>query len=329
MVGGRGSVAVGLIGAAALLVVGCDGSGSIPFSQFEPAFEQAACRMLVLCGEFPDQATCLSSDHFEPHYYPTLAQDVSTGKVIYDGARAQACLNAYYAPRSCNRKEVDAIAPNPDCHAIFTGTVAAGGVCFASAECAGGGCETQNSCTQDQCCAGTCLAATPTVPLGGDCPAGTVCAAGTVCTVDLTNGGTTCQKPVGVGGSCVYGFLENICASPLYCDSTSGVCKAPVATGEPCNPSLGSDDCDIRTDRCDATTSVCTPPLALGAPCSPAASTCAAYATCDATTNTCVGRPAVGQACDPTNGPACLGDTTTCDSTSATCVRMPASGACS
>jgi len=328
---GRGRIALGLIGAAALALVGCDGGGSIPFSQFEPAFEQGVCHMLVLCGEFPDQATCLSSDHFEPHHYPTLGQDVSTGKLIYDGAKAQACINSYNALSSCNRKDVGNIAPDPDCHAIFTGTVAAGGACFLSAECAGGGtCEPPlGSCAPDQCCAGTCLAATPTVALGGDCTAAaSVCVSGTVCTVDLTNGGETCQPFVGIGASCVYSINESVCASPLYCDSQSGVCKAPVATGGPCDPSAGSLGCDILTDRCDRMTSVCTPPLAVGAACDPAASNCAAYATCDATTNSCVQSPAAGQACDPTHGPPCLGDTTTCDSTSATCLRMPAGAAC-
>jgi hypothetical protein len=335
MVGVWGRVAGGLIGAAALAAVGCgssSGGGSIPFSQFEASYDQASCRLLVLCGEFPDQATCLSSDHYEPHDYATLDQDISTGKVMYDGAKAQACLDAYNAVSSCNRKDVGNIAPNPDCHAVFTGTVAAGGACFASAECAGGGtCWTGGTCApQYECCPGTCLAAPPTVALGGDCSsAATVCVWGTVCTVDLTKGGETCQPFVGVGASCVYSINESVCASPLYCDSTTGVCNAPVATGGPCDPSRGSLDCDIRTDRCDTTTLVCTPPLAVGAPCSNATDNCAAYATCDATTNTCVQRPAVGQACDRTNGPPCLGDTTTCDSTSATCVRMPAGGACS
>jgi len=328
MVGRRGRVAVGLIAAAAL---GCDGGGgSIPFSQFEPSFEQAVCHLSVLCGEFPDQATCLSSDHLEPHYYATLGQDISSGKVIYDGAKAQSCLNTYNAVGSCNRRDVANIAPDPACNAIFTGTVAAGGACFSFAECAGGGtcAQLQGTCAQYQCCAGTCLAASPTVARGGDCSAGTLCASGTICIHDATTAAETCQPPVGVSASCVYSVTTSICASPLYCDSTSGICKAPVATGGPCDPSAGSLGCDILTDGCDTTTSVCTPPLALGAACSIAASNCVAYATCDATTNTCVALPAVGQACDPTNGPPCLGDTTTCDSTSATCVRLAPGDAC-
>jgi hypothetical protein len=318
--------------AAALAVAGCDGDrASIPFSQFEPAYEQASCYLLVLCGQFPDQATCLSSDHVQPHYYATLGQNIIAGKVIYDGVKAQRCLDAYNALTSCNRKDIGNIAPNPDCQGIFTGTVATGAACFGGAECAGGGrCEPVQTCAVDQCCPGTCLGAAPdTVPLGGDCSvAGTVCVLGTVCTVDTTAGGWTCQPFVGEGASCVYSIVESVCASPLYCDSASGVCKAPVGTGGPCDPSVGSLGCDILTDRCDATTSVCTPPQAVGAACSPTASDCVSYAMCDATTNTCVRLPAVGQPCDAKNGPACLGDTSTCDLASATCTRMPAGDAC-
>jgi|GEM_PF-2435290 len=320
-----------LVTLALVAVAGCDGGdGPIPFSQFEPSAEQAVCHLFVLCGDFPDQATCLASEQVQPHYYETIAQDISSGKVVYDGARARTCLDAINALSSCNRSTRASIQRlDPTCSDIFTGTVAAGGGCFVSAECAGGGtcAQTQGTCTLNACCAGTCLGST-SVALGGDCSiAGAVCASGTTCTFDSTSSTDTCQQLAGAGAPCANTTYTSTCAAPFYCDPTSGTCKTPVATGGPCDPSVGSQGCDSPKDQCDTTTSLCTPLPAPGSPCSAIDIACLSYATCDSTTNTCVERPGVGQPCDPTNGPSCLGGT--CDPTSATCMLTPTGGACS
>jgi len=48
-------------GAAALVAaVGCEGNG-LPFSQLASSIDQADCHAAVLCGDFPDEATCLAS----------------------------------------------------------------------------------------------------------------------------------------------------------------------------------------------------------------------------------------------------------------------------
>jgi len=314
-------------------MVGCDGTNPLPLSQLESSAQQAACHLVVLCGDSPDQATCLASRQVTPHYYDTLTQDVASGKVVYDGAKARACFDAVNAVSSCHRTGLSVFDLDPNCDGMFSGTVAVGGACFFPEECATGGTCQQNdpSCVNAAtCCPGTCIAVPSPVAAGGACPAYPGICASRICVVDSIANTETCQSPVGVGASCLG---EIPCDSTLYCDPVSETCREPVGTGGACNPALTSppsvsEDCDGVNDRCSATTSVCTPLLAVGSPCDPSTNGCVSYAICDATTSTCVERPAVGAACDPTGaGPSCLGGV--CDATSGTCRLTPVGGACS
>ena len=306
-----------------LVVAGCGGTsgGPIPFPQFEPAAVAAICHVEVLCGAFPEEATCLSSEQVQPHLYDTLSVDITAGKVIYDGTNARTCLDAVNAITSCSRTTFASLeAVDPTCSAIFTGTVAAGGACFFSQECAGRG-TCASTCYGDACCAGTC--ASTSVAEGSACSfVGAVCASGTSCS------GGICQVLPGLGAPCGAPNYPNDCVSPFYCDSHTNTCKAPVATGGPCRPEFSSYDCASPLDMCDTTTSICTRLGPVGGPCSGNSSTigCVPYATCDQTTNTCVEVPTVGAACDP-NTPDCLGGT--CDPTTNVCTLTPTAGACS
>ena len=311
---------------------GCDGSGApLPYSQLEPSAEQALCHLNVLCGAYPDQATCLASEQASPHFFDTLGQDISTGKVLYDGSKARSCIDSLNGISSCARSDLAALNFDANCGnvAIFTGTVPAGGPCFFKEECAGGGtCQkTDSSCTTAQCCAGTCAVAPASVAVGGDCSAaGATCVTGSNCVYDGSTSPPTetCQNPGGAGAPCVS---ISSCANPFYCDAPSATCKSPVATGGACDPSVGSLGCNNANDRCDPITLLCTPRLGLRSACQPSDDGCVSYAVCDATTSTCVERPVVGASCDPTNGPSCLGGN--CDATSATCTLTPTAGACS
>ena len=328
---GKGEIVVlrviGMFGLAALAGCGGGGGSPIPLSQYPSSIAEGDCHLLVLCDQFPDQATCLAS--YPPYMDPTLAQDIDAGKVSYDGAKARTCIDGINAFSACTSSELEARRQLvPTCNTVFTGTVQVGGTCFLSSECAGGGpCNVPQSCAAGQCCAGTCLASTPPLAEGADCSTSLVaCAAGTTCIVNDATGAETCEKPPGAGHPCAMGTIDTIgCSSSAYCDPTDGQCKALAATGGPCDPRF--DNCANAEDWCDTTTSVCTPPLAVGSPCDPATPSifCVTYATCDATTNTCVERPAVGAACDP-NNPNCLGGT--CDPTTSICTLPPAGGAC-
>jgi hypothetical protein len=335
MMGRQTLVAARWIGAlilGAAFTPGCDGASPIPLSQLATSAEQASCHLSVLCGDYPDQATCLASKQVTPHYYDTLTEEVGSGKVIYDGAKARSCFDAVNAVSACHRTGATVLDLDPNCTGMLSGTVAVGGPCF-FAECASGGtCGlTDASCTSSAtCCPGTCIAVPPPVASGGACPALPGICASRICVIDSISNTATCQSPVGLGASCL-GLVP--CESTLYCDPVSETCREPVGTGGACNPELTtppsvSEDCDGVNDRCSATTSVCTPLLAIGSPCDPTTNGCVTYATCDATSNTCVERPAVGAACDPTGaGPACLGGV--CDATTATCTLTPVGGACS
>jgi hypothetical protein len=313
-------------------VAGCDGSGgSIPFSELEPSAAAAFCHVDVLCGAYPDAATCMASLEAQPHFYDTLSQDISSGKVIYDGVHARECLDRYNGVSSCARSALATLNLDMTCNnsSIFTGTVAAGGPCFFSEECAAGGTcrKTDTTCTSVQCCPGTCLAMPTPVAVGGDCSAvGATCVSGSSCVFDsaTTPATETCQKPGAAGAPCVS---IASCANPLYCDTMSGTCKSPVAEGGACDPAMGSLGCDDGNDRCDPTTMLCTPRLAPRTACDPTNSGCVSYAACDATTSTCVELPLAGASCDATNGPSCLGGT--CDATTSICTLTPAAGACS
>ena len=324
------TVRTGVAVAAALsTVVGC-GNDSIPFPELQSSVVSAACRYDVLCQAYPDEATCRASAQTQPHLFDTLGADIASGKVIYDGVSARACVDGINSLSSCTRDAFSTLAASAAaCARVFTGTVGAGGTCFFSEECVGGGdCLTTGNCTTSyQCCAGTCQTPPTTVPAGGDCSttsSPSVCAAGTLCVVDPSGSGT-CRAPVGAGGTCSN---STICANGLYCDlATTQSCQPLVPTGGTCNSQLGSQDCNGPQDVCDPNTSVCRPPLAVGAPCTNSSQTCVAYASCDATSGTCVERPAVGAACDATNGPSCLAGN--CDTGSSTCVLPPSAGACS
>ncbi len=320
----RSKLAVGSMGALMLAAMtACDGTDPIPFAQLAASIDQAACRVDVLCGDFPDQATCLTSRQDAPHYYDTLGEDVDAGTVVYDGGKARACVDLLSSLSYCSRIGPSTLSSDPNCTGIFSGTVAAGGACFFRQECAGGGlCEfTDTSCESSaQCCPGTCVAVPPPTASGEPCPQSPATCASDVCVIG-PSGTATCQDTVGLGASC-SGDIP--CGPRLYCDPVSWICKAPVATGGAC---FGSQDCGGTNDRCDATTSVCTPLLPVGTACDPTSGGCVTYAACDATTSTCVELPLVGASCDPVNGPSCLGGT--CDATSGTCMLMPTAGACS
>jgi hypothetical protein len=332
----RRTAALGqMAGALALLVAGCGGgsggSGSIPFEQLEPAVLAAVCHYELLCGVFPDLATCMASEYAEPHLFDTLAGDISSGKVAYDGAQARACVDTLNAISSCDRTAVAMLTLDPDCGngAVFKGTVASGGACFFTQECADNGtCQaTDSSCSIDQCCPGTCVARSAPVAVGGDCSAaGATCVSGSVCVFDSTTTTVTetCQIPSQAGGPCTS-ILS--CVNPLFCDAQTKTCQSPVAEGGACNPSNGSPGCNDPHDRCDPTTMLCTPRLGLGSACDPTNDACASYAVCDPTTSACVERPTVGASCTPGAPPACLGGS--CDATSMTCTLPATAGACS
>jgi hypothetical protein len=309
-------------------------AGPLSLDDFRDRLIAGFCRLDVACEGSPDMATCLASLQEQPGYYATIRQDIASGRVSYDAEKAGRCIEVIEQVLSCRRSETAPLAVQFDdefgefCSKVFTGTVAAGGSCFLGAECVGDGycSRTDPACSiSRQCCAGTCVAATPSIPVGGDCSAPTgnqSCARGSFC-VSGPSGGRTCTLPSTVEGSAC---TSQLCAAPLFCDvgpNGTGTCKHRVSTGEACNPT--SDGCDDQRDSCDPTTLVCTRKARVGETCDTARYNCVGYATCQGTT--CIKRPTAGEAC-PSTGPTCLGGLY-CDTQTATCTLSPVGGACS
>jgi hypothetical protein len=325
--GGNGGMEAGTGG-----VTGTGGSGNtggpISLMDFETGALAAACRLLVACGAAADQTTCLAAVQSSPPYVlPTLQQDVSSGKVKYDGIQAAACLAAYGTIVCTQTWNAGFQASGaPLCAKVFTGTIASGGTCFLNAECAPGAiCSFQgSSCDPStQCCPGTCMPGGATVALNGDCSDTTsTCVFGTYC--DRSGATPLClAQATTEGATCSTGQ----CALPLFCDPVTGTCMKPAPSGATCafNSATDSVSCDDAREVCDPTTGTCVAPVAVNAPCT-STTLCPRSTYCDAAgTGTCVAYLSAGASC-ASSGARCLLDLL-CDPITSTCV-LPAATAC-
>lgn len=320
-----------------VVAAGCGGGDSSPLSLDEARQRilAAVCKLYVTCGEAPDQATCLASLGESAGYTATLNADVASGKVLWNGTLGRTCVEEverYYGAGCTQSALATASTPMESCDQILVGTVAPGGACFFSDECADRGtCETTDpACSRSlQCCLGTCMAEPPSLPLGADCSAPMPrqdCVTGAVCSRTTPGGAPTCHEPSSVEGTPCVDFGG--CALALYCDiaaaTSVGTCARAVATGAACNPDV-IDSCDDIRDFCDEASGVCTRRSGIGGPCDPALLNCLGVGEC--VQATCVARIAPGGSCSATTGPSCLGGID-CDPQTSTCAPRPVSGAC-
>src|SRR4051812_30092813 len=154
--------------------VGCGGGNAAPgnIDEFINRFYGALCTMQVACGDMPDKPTCLASVQLDTTDFLTLKADIDSGKVHYDSAKAGACLA--YAERlygsACTRTALAAVdvMGSEACGEDFVGTVADGGACSSSFQCASAQCApTDPACLpSQQCCAGSCTAKRAPIPAG-------------------------------------------------------------------------------------------------------------------------------------------------------------------
>jgi hypothetical protein len=276
---------------ASTLVSTCGGGGgSIPLSQLGDHVTNVVCASSVRCGELPDDATCraVTGVHLEQ-----IMADVASGKTIYDGTAAAACLDAIAAV-GCNLS--DGLEDSPEaCRKMLQGTVAVGETCFTDTECASQNCALPAACATGTCCAGSCAPAIEQVAAGGDCSGPqSRCVSTATCKVAAGATAPTCQPRVGLGEPC-----DGVpaCTAGLWCQlpvaGGAGTCVRFPGTGEACDAE--TLPCDSSKDTCDVETNTCAPVLAVGAACGPGPQ-CAIYAVCDPGTMTCavLGRPGDG-----------------------------------
>jgi hypothetical protein len=187
------------------------------------------------------------------------------------------------------------------------GSVANGGSCSTSWQCASGRCDALNFA---QC--GSCV---PQAAAGQPCTQYN-CADYLFCSASAPGASTTvCAPPVDIGGSCND---SAVCAGNAYCDSTSHQCTQRPAIGEACDPVTFYCDVTGPAALCDGTTSKCVAATIVlpGAECDTSNSNQICEGTClstavDASIGACTALVPVGAACTSTDicagGAACTG----------------------
>jgi len=205
-------------------------------------------------------------------------REIDAGLMTYSATQGAVCQSAIAALDCSVLSGGFGSAAPPACQATLTGTVAQGGTCWDSSNCAAG------YCTWDLLtgtCPGTCQPFTA---------AGAACSDDT-CGPDLGAAQPTCKLLSGTGGACP-------CQDALYCDTSgaTATCRPFLATGATCT-SFGAP-CNLLT-TCGGSPSTCQAYVGAGATCDPTDSQCGIGYDCTGTsTFTCTSLPALGDACD-------------------------------
>ena len=220
---------VGCIGAA---FAGCGGNddtsgggggGSatpIPLDNLPAALSAAMCGIITDClGDLyslymPGQdCTTVNQAQFEDGDFANIKQGISDGTVVYDGTKAQACLDAISAAGcSLLTSRMPAV-----CKEAVAGTVTNGGDCTFNAECK----EVNAYCKIDATCPGKC---SPLEMSGTACTTSDQCQTGLVCGENTKK----CEAPVAAAGACSDSGAQ--CVAGLLCKrdsntATSGTCS--------------------------------------------------------------------------------------------------------
>jgi hypothetical protein len=269
------------LAAGLALAAGCGDSSS------PPATAGDLCRAMVR-AEVSRFDRCSTHGNYDWAFQSfndcqTAQEAADAGRVVYDAAKAQACLDALGAiPCTAVNREKPPFAFvdfQTACAEALVPQVADGGTCFNALgfECTSGRCSLSGG---EACLAGgLCEAAAgenePCDVLG--------CRPGLLC-VD-----STCVPPAVVGAGADCSADETFCADGQYCDA--GLCAGRKAASETC---AGDEEC--RTGLYCGTGNVCTAYLRQGGDC--AAGRCAADLVCDAG-DRCATPPRLGDECAP------------------------------
>jgi hypothetical protein len=218
------------IRAAALLVLLAPGCGSgggsgvvaVPFDQFATEYAAVFCHKGFTCcdavelGRYgADEATCrttyaagISANNAD---FPTA---IAAGRIIYHGDRVRRCIDTIAALPCAQWGADEELRRFPDCIGAYDGTVAPGGACTHTAECADGTCDTGGA-------AGVCVA---NAKIGESCVSDS-CPLELSCASDASGFPTVCATPLPDGSACSYDsdcastFCEaNVCGLPTLCN---------------------------------------------------------------------------------------------------------------
>jgi hypothetical protein len=223
------------------LVTGCgDSDKSIALAELPPKLAQALCTAYQNCYGpifelFLNGGDCVAvtEQRIRNGTFPMLQGEIDQGKLVYDGAKMQACLDSLMGRSCAQMLERDSAA----CLAALDGTVAIGGACTLDEDCQGEAICKSSSGT----CPGQC---TPLLVAGQACAQDADCQSGLQCS-SVTQ---LCVQPAADGQACEYGAPP--CGPGLLClgkddsNQTPGTCKTPAealsaAAGAACDASNG------------------------------------------------------------------------------------------
>lgn len=303
---------------AVLVLCSSCGPSPVPQADVPTELAKALCARYFKCGAVKDEAACLrqSTDGLQ---LSTYEAQISAGKIIYDGAAARRCLDAFKVGE-CLTFSFDEYGSG-DCDQVYTGQVKGGESCASTVECV----------KEDYCaltltgsmCSGTC---TLRVAEGGTADSSAQCAKDLVlyqgkCVAKLAegapcantlpacdsskglycNGELRCAKPQDVGQSCdmnsrcgpFYTCIAGQCAKALDVDAS---CAGPAN-------SVGGTLCKIDL-YCESGAKVCKAPGGQGATCT-SDSACNDPFVCSkavlAASGTCQPRATENQSCAETD----------------------------
>jgi hypothetical protein len=214
---------------------------SIAFDDLPAKYAAAACEAYQTCfgsifSLYLNGADCaqLMAKRLENGTFALIEGKIAQGTVSYDGTKAQACLDAIRQLDCAGLMDRD----QPACLAALDGSVALGGECDISEECAGSALCQSSSAT----CPGKCVTL---LSAGQSCSADSDCGDGLQCSKDTK----LCVRPSAAGESCEYGSPP--CGPGLLClgkddeQHTPGTCRVAVdalsgAVGDACDPKQGT-----------------------------------------------------------------------------------------
>lgn len=329
-----GAVACGGSESGGFAAAGGEGPGTgLPLAELPSAYGAAICKAYASCygdlyaifrpGE--DCATNTSAQLAEE--LATLPHAVDAGRVGYDPAKAQACIDEVAAGDCATLSE----RASATCQAALTGSVTEDGDCELNEECqkdlyckigdecpgkcspleaVGRACTADGQCMSGLKCGATGLCVAPAQP-GGACNQGEPgCSEGYVCLGENAEAATpgeciaVADAFAGEAGDACS--LTSLCKTELSCEIESvsplgGTCVEHVAADASCHVAV-PDECPAE-QFCKLGVNplaggVCTVRPAAGEPCAQGlggAALCAAYARCDG--GVCRELAAAGEGC--------------------------------
>jgi hypothetical protein len=229
-------------------------------STYFTLYEATGCQHDVKCGGDRDEAHCPPFVS-RSRWAKTLIAGAGDGHIIFDAAKARACIDDIGA-RSCLNSQRDREVRNSPCAEVFAGTRTLGAPCFFAEDCvAGAQCAKPNSCLDD-CCTGSCQMVT-----------------------------TTPMTYAHLGEAC---YVGHDCSPDLFCYPST--CRTYAAEGQPCTI---SEECDDVRDFCDPATHVCVVQRRAGASCADSSYACGFGSACHQDIGQCENFPALGDPCGP------------------------------